>query len=432
VGFMHTKTNSIKGKRDNGEGSIRFITKRDLWEVRLSYGTKGNGKPDRRSDYAQTLPEAKKLLKRMIKERDAIINTNSQSILMRDYYYMWLDNKREKIKENSCIRIRQIVETHILPEIGYVKLGNVSYNDCKKIMDKIAEKELSFSTRKKVYEALNACFRWALEKRDILFSPMLGMEKPTLNTDNIPSPKEMLPLKTREYALFSEEAIRCYKNGVSVYRLGWLFIFMLATGIRIGEALALKWTDIDFNLKEVHIWQTTVLTELKSNTEKRKYGAKVASRTKTHAGNRKITLNFTALQALAELEKVTGKFEHIASTKTGVLISHRNILRTFHGILRALKLPTRGLHNLRHTFASQLFEKKVDIKIISALLGHSSVQITMDTYIHFIEEQTRKAIYALDYLANNPEDIQPILSTTTITEQHLPSSSPIFPPPTPM
>ena len=79
-------------------------------------------------------------------------------------------------------------------------------------------------------------------------------------------------------------------------------------------------------------------------------------------------------------------------------ITYRNFAKTFSGLLKTLQLQRRGLHNLRHTFASQLFAQKVDIKVISELLGHSSIQITYDTYVHILEEQKQSAVQTIDFI----------------------------------
>jgi len=336
----------------------------------------------------------------MIKERDASINANGQNTTMNDVFELFLANKRNgKIKENSLIRIWQTVEGHILPEIGFIFLGNLNFDDCKRVVDKVIGAGYSLSEIKKVYEALSACLRWAVKKRDILYNPMEALEKPTKANELIKPQKEMRPFTTKECSLLIKEAKRRYSTGTTVYRLGWLLILILATGLRAGEALALLWSDVNIEAKTLLVRQTTVISEKKTSKKgARQYTTKVSERTKTHAGNREIGLNDTAIEALTELRKVTGDFEHVAATATGTLVTHRSFLRTFHGLLRAIGLPQRGLHDLRHTFASRLFEKNVDVVIISKLLGHSSVQITIDTYIHIIDEQKRKAVYALDFL----------------------------------
>ena len=311
----------------------------------------------------------------------------------------FLKNKRSKIKENSYIRLRQVVDSYILPEAGYINLGDLSYNDCEYILDKVTNKGYSLSTIKKVYDALNGCLRWAVEKDDLLKSPMKGLEKPTKGNEIIKPPKEMQPFTKDECEFIVTEAKRRYSTGRDVYRLGWLLILILATGLRAGEALALLWKDVDITAKTLLVWETTVISEKKTSKKgARKYTTKVAERTKTSTSNREIGLNDTAVEALIELKKITGNFERVAATQTGGLVTHRNILKSFHNVLRKIELQQRGLHSLRHTFASRLFESGVDVAIISSLLGHSSVQVTIDTYIKIIEEQKRKAIQVIDFL----------------------------------
>ena len=386
-------------RREKGDGSIRYNKRLQKWEARLTYGKKPNGSPDRRSKYADSEAEAKKILRLMRDERNRNCATDVTSLTMSEYYDKWLQVRKLQLLENSFIRLRDTVENHVLPEIGMIQLGKVTSDHCQDVIYNLIADEYSFSTIKKAYEAMNACFRDAMVKGNIVRSPMLGVKMPDRNYEELPETKEMMPFTADECVRIINEAQRCYRTGTQIYRLGWLFILMLNTGIRIGEALALTWSDIDWEHKTIHIHRTSVVTERKTNdNDTRRFKTKVVERTKTHAGNRKLELNNLAIKSLSELRKVTGQFNFIASNKTGGLITHRNISKTFHGMLRTLQLRQRGLHNLRHTFATQLFAKGVDTKTISVLLGHSSTSVTENIYIHVLEEQKRVAVQTIDFL----------------------------------
>ena len=401
---MDTITPKLKKRGEKGEGSIRYIKRLEKWEARLSFGRKKDGSPDRRSAYAETKTEAKKLLRKMKDERDAGVNKDASAKTMTEYFDNWLKKRKRKIKENSYIRLKQTVENNILPELGCIQLENVTSDHCENVIDGLIDKGLSYSTIKKAYEAMNGCFEYAMVRRDIIRSPMIGVEKPTKKCEQIPEAKEMMPFDEEECKRFITEAQRKYKEGGRVYRLGWLFILILNTGMRIGEALALNWSDVDLDKRSLSVDKTTVITEVLNEANgTRQIKTKRSDRTKTHAGKRVIGLTDLAVEALLELRSVTGQFESVAATKSGGLVTHRNILRTFHCILKRIILEQRGIHNLRHTFASQLFAKKVDVKIISKLLGHKTVQITMDTYIHILEEQTREAIQVINFLGESVE-----------------------------
>ena len=141
--------------------------------------------------------------------------------------------------------------------------------------------------------------------------------------------------------------------------------------------------------------------------EGRRYETRIFESVKTKSSNRYIGLNSTAMEALRNLQQLTGDHEFVATNKTGGLVTYNNFAKTFYGLLRTLQLKQRGLHNLRHTFASHLFAKKVDIKIISELLGHSSVQITYDTYVHILDEQKQHAVRAIDFI--DPIDVYTVI-----------------------
>ena len=126
----------------------------------------------------------------------------------------------------------------------------------------------------------------------------------------------------------------------------------------------------------------------------------VEGSTKTTSGDRTIPLNQTALQALRELQKINGQFSLAFANATGKPINPRNLNRAHDCILERAGIPHIGIHTLRHTFASQLFANKVDIKIVSRLLGHADVGITYNTYIHLLKEDLPSATNTLDGILN--------------------------------
>ena len=115
------------------------------------------------------------------------------------------------------------------------------------------------------------------------------------------------------------------------------------------------------------------------------------------SGNRTIPLNQTALR---ELHKNNGQFPQVFANATGKPINPRNLNRVYDCILEQAGIPHIGIHVLRHTFVSQLFDNKVDIKIVSRLLGHTDVGITYITYIHLLKEDLPSATNALDGILN--------------------------------
>jgi len=399
---------TTKLRREKGEGSVRFNQKAKKWEARYSYGMRPDGRPDRRSRVAETEAEAKRLLKEMRREADKLREqaVDIKNVTMEEYYMKWLKGKSLQLKPTSFDRLECTVNNQVLPYIGMTQLQNVKTDNLQDIIYDLIEQEYSYSIIKKTYDALNECFRDAMVRGDIVRSPMMGIKLPERTNIQIPQAKEMLPFTDVESQMVIDEAARKYSNDNSVYRLGWLFVFMLCTGVRVGEALALKYSEIDWEQKTVHICRSSQMV-INRHDEGRTYETKIFESVKTKSSSRHIPLNSTALEALRNLQQLTGDHEFVAVNKKGGHITYNNFAKTFSGLLKTLQLQQRGLHNLRHTFASQLFAKKVDIKIISKLLGHSSVQITYDTYVHILDEQKQHAIQAIEF--DNQADIYTVI-----------------------
>jgi integrase len=160
-------------------------------------------------------------------------------------------------------------------------------------------------------------------------------------------------------------------------RYGWGAVLILETGLRAGEALALEWPDINEEMRTLKVNKNMV----------RVNGKNIVQRTtKTESGKRTIPLNARAMEAIRHLkaQRIVG-CPYVFATQTGKYLSYRNLLATMEKACEAAGVEHRGLHALRHSFASNLYAKGVEVKIISRLLGHTSVEITYNRYIHFFE-----------------------------------------------
>lgn len=315
------------------------------------------------------------------------------SITVEQYINDWLYNvKANELKPASFDRKEQTVKYQIIPHIGKIPISDLSSDDIQRMINSL-KKDYSFSTIKKTYECINSCLKYAVKRRDLPYNV----------ADSVIIPKNLEREKS-DVKWFSEdelqrietEAVRCYKNGKRVYRMGEIVIFLANTGLRIGEALALEWKDINFKKKRVTVRQNMVFVKDRDNSEKAYKYIKQRS-TKTKKGSRIVPLNAAAIRALISLKGINGSTKFVFATSTGKRVYPRNIDRMFRGILHKCDIKCTGVHTLRHTFASRLFASGVDVKTVSELLGHSEVGITYDTYIHLIQEQQ---VVAVDVLEN--------------------------------
>ena len=173
-------------------------------------------------------------------------------------------------------------------------------------------------------------------------------------------------------AAFTEE-----NSGRLRLRYGWGCVLILETGLRAGEALALEWGDIHEEKRTLKATKNMVRVDGKNIVQRT---------TKTESGRRATPLNARAMEAIQHLKaQAVPGCPFVFATQTGKYLSYRNLLATMQKACEAAGVEHRGLHALRHSFASNLYARGVEVKIISKLLGHASVEITYNRYIHFFE-----------------------------------------------
>ncbi|MGI6238930.1 MAG: tyrosine-type recombinase/integrase [Christensenellales bacterium] len=242
---------------------------------------------------------------------------------------------------------------------------------------------LSCSTIKKQKLLLSQVFEHAVLSEILSRNPVRGVQLPPA-THNV---KMILPYakdeQERLMAAFTQE-----KNGKRRFRYGWGAVLILETGLRAGEALALEWCDIDRENRTLKVHKNLVRVN---------GGNIVQFTTKTDAGSRTIPLNAVAMEAVARLhEQAVHGCPFVFATRTGRHVNYRNLLETMKRACKSAGIEHRGLHALRHSFASNLYARGVEVKIISKLLGHASVDITYNRYIHLfkhdIDDTLRKAV----------------------------------------
>jgi integrase len=397
IGFQHQKGNKeMNGTRKrNGEGSV-FQISDNKWVAKISLGTRPDGKPNIKQFSGKTEAIVKKKLKDFKKSTDFAEKHMPSHDTVRAYFTMWLhDYQYNKLKPSSYDRLESTVVNHIFPNIGGLKIDKVTRDQIQALINQLYKKEkLSYSSVKKVYVALNSCYKHAWSADVVIKNPCLGivLPSPTERT------KQIVPFATEEIGRLKAEISKAASNGAPLYCYGHAFLLILHTGLRMGEALSLCWEDIDFDKKTITVSKNNVLTK-KRDLDGNKTGGyelQTQNSTKSSSGNRVIPINRSAEEALLALKH--------GNTTPYVIINNRqhqvlpsNFERSFRAILKNAGIDGNyGVHALRHTFASMLFAKGIDVKIVSNLLGHSTVKITYDTYVHLFEKDISHVTSVLD------------------------------------
>lgn len=386
-----------KNKREHGQGTI-YLRKDGRWYGAVQNGYNENGKPKMITVYGKTEAEAKRKLKEKIKliNSDGLIlqNNTIKNITVEEYCTNWLKNvKVNELKPSSYDRKELTLSNQVYPSIGMLQLSQLSIDDVQEMISQLKQKELSYSSIKKAYEAINECCKYAIIRGDLQKNPCTGVTLPK-NLKHQDGDIKFYTEKQVESLL--QQATIKYNNGKNKYRLGYGIQLLLYTGLRIGEALALTWEDVDIQNKTIKVNKN--LKQVKNRDDDQSvYKIIIQNSTKTNSGTRIIPLNNKSIEALKQIKKITGQYKYVFSTETGNNVSARTCDRMFRKIQENCGFKEiYGVHALRHTFASLLFKKGVDVKTVSEILGHKDVSVTYNTYIHLIQEQKVSAMKLLD------------------------------------
>ena len=160
-----------------------------------------------------------------------------------------------------------------------------------------------------------------------------------------------------------------------------LYYLDLATGLRRGELLGLKWTDVDFEYGAVMVQRAI----------SRQNGKVVEAPLKTKNAYRTLPLSADAISVLKIQKCKVGNSEWVFPSPTGGPMSPDSVLHMLQRVLKRAGLPRIRFHDLRHTFATMALQNGVDVKTVSSMLGHYSAGFTLDTYAHVTTDAQLKA-----------------------------------------
>ena len=314
-----------------------------------------------------------------------------QKIFVNTYIEKWMETvKRPSLKAASFDRLERTYLTQIKDSrVGRCQLGNITSMDVQGLINE-KSRTLSYSSLKKIYELLNGCFEYAVICREMDFNPVRAVQMPK---------KENLNKKEKQMGVFSKEELTrienvaaiTYQSGEVRYRHTWFFLLLANTGLRAGEAIALRWDNIDLDKGFIHVKQNASVVKCRDGKEN-KYQV-VITTVKTKTGNRIVPCNEKALRALQDYQKSHHiHSDYVDCNDKGELLSQQTLPKILKAILKAADVPYRSVHSFRHTFATNLIQAGVDVKVVSQLLGHSSVKITYDTYVHMGVDRAIEAV----------------------------------------
>lgn len=362
----------------------------------------------RKSFYGKTKSEVKNKAKEYL-QRVENGYKEPKKIIFNEYIEYWLKTfKLNKIEPTSYSRLYRTYEKQIKDTIGKKNIGDVSFKDVQKLIDDHAAppardiKPLARSGLKRIVHLLRPCMEQAVKDGIIQKNPCKGVQIPKESCVKKKT-KKQFSLNDSEIAKFRETVLSKYKTRDEyISRDGFVLVIILNLGLRIGEALALTWDDVDFDHKIIHInktMQCNIINFDKVHGDNATY-SQLKESAKTEAGVRVLHLNDDVLWYFTELmeyDKRNGiKSNYLCSTAAGTLNSPRNLQRSLDRLIKRCEIEKPvTLHTLRHTFGSTLLRHGINIEVVSKLMGHANITITYNKYIHTIQEEEAKAMTSI-------------------------------------
>lgn len=326
-------------------------------------------------------------------------------ITLNEYIEYWLKTyKKNKIEPSSYTRLYRVYDCQIRNTLGKKVLGKISTSDIQQLIDEHANptKEgvtpLALSGLKRILHLLKPCFKMAVMEGVIPMNPCDHVVLPTASCVRTET-KKQITLDDAQIFEFRDAALSRYKTTNEYCSRDFIVLLvMLNLGLRVGECLALEWSDFDFDKHVVRINKTIQSNIIDFEDEKNSIVNLVKKSTKTSAGMRVLKLNETVEFYLKELQAYDERNGIISSffccTNAGTRNCARNMQRSLDRLIRKTKIKEERvtLHTLRHSFGSTLLRNNVPIEVVSKLLGHANINITYAKYIHVIQEQQAMAM----------------------------------------
>lgn len=376
------KNEKKKTRRGRGEGSIRYIESKKLYEARYPIGVD----PETGKTVYKSVYDKKKSMA-LRKMRDAL-----QALGKGEYVdpsdmalYAWCKEWYEVYKEPS-LKKRNTKDKYIYSlkrlkkaPIANARLKDIGQDAGQEIIQKYynnLKKEYAEDTIRITHTLINSALEKAEQLKMIHKNPTRFA---TIPKDEVET--EARALNDEQYNNFMAELGR--RSHYYMFAL-----FQSNTGLRPGEEIALNRSDLNFGTDSVIVDKTYLKQEKRNQNS-----------TKTTSSRRDVPVPRN-IMALMKEYMLKQKNKHpdapLFQSLTGTRLSPRNIARQFTAVGEAIGCDWVTPHTLRHTYASRLFKEKIDIKVISSLLGHKKISTTYDLYVHFIDNIREDSVQVLN------------------------------------
>ncbi len=391
-----------KTRGANNEGSIFRRSSDNRWVGSITTGVNENGKQIKKVVYGRTRAEvSKKLL-----EISGRIRSNSYEMIEGQTFGKLMNEwpmvfKKSAVTPRTFEGIIRNFKLHIQPQIGNMKIYEVDTYVVQKVMNNMIDQDYSVNTIKKNKHLLAQFFEYAIDNKWVTQNPVYKVK--VRAHDKVHTNSDKYKALTPEIRVKFLEALA--KDDGNFIKP--LCICLMFGGLRIGEALALKWENVNFENKTLKVERAITQIPKFDNNGKVKSRTTIIGTTKTTCSVREIPIADIVVQTLQNWREKQISREKNNKNVTGDLTSRNafifanddGTIRTYSGTKQIFERFKRrndltkyhiGFHGLRHTFSNMLFEMNENPKVIQQLLGHRDVKTTITVYNSVDSEYVRQ------------------------------------------
>lgn len=369
-------------KRKHGTGTLRRRVD-GRWEGRMIIDYDTEGKPKFKYVTAKSKAECAEKLQRI--QKDPHAKQLSKSMPFGDWLHYWYQMFcKPKLRLTTQENYENRIYNHIIPGLGMIPLGKIQLSDLQVFyghlknngrLIRIEQFGSGLSNRmvSSCHAHCKVALQHAVEAGLIYRNPAVGCKLP---------PKRKMPLDVLTLEELQRFMIQAQYDGY-----GALFLLELGTGLRLGELLALQWSDLCFKTGELRIWKQVVMI----------HGKQQLTEPKTKASIRTIILPEVLLQMLRQHKRMSrSRWLFPSPVLEDKPLTHSYVRRRLKITLERAQCREVRFHDLRHVFATMALEYGMDVKTLSMIIGHVSVDTTLDIYSHVTNTMQQHAAVLID------------------------------------
>lgn len=353
-------------RRANGEGT--FCKRGRGFYGRVWAFDPATGSSRRLSVRGRSLEEVRIKARKI---REIVMAGSDSSITVGEWLGYWLDTYKSASRSNTRQTYGCVIRKNILPHLGSIRLSSLGPDHVSAMVSRVSH--LKPATIQLVQNTLRSALSQALKSRKVAVNIMNQIASVTV--------------VRKDHLVFNHGQFARFRAAVENSPFRVIYLLLIGAGLRIGEALALRWEDVSPNLGSITVRQTAV----------RDRGGMIINPPKTKLSMRTIVIPGWLSEALRETP-ARDRSGLVASNRRGGILHPTQVRKDFLRLLESAQLPRVTIHGLRHMHASILLQSGTDIFEVSRRLGHSSITTTSDIYGHLTPGTTGTAAANLDRL----------------------------------